>query len=410
MALFNSAENPVRYGVILEIASGSVLAAIVRSERDTPHPDIIWSMREYAKRTTEQDLSISAKGVLTALINVTLATESAGRAALKTYDKTASLKYVQVSITAPWSYTISKVINYTETGTFTITTALITSLMEAAQKKIVEELKENEVASDLGLVIMTRATTDIQANEYRTLDPVGQKAETLTLTQVSGVAQTYITDAINEIHKKVLPHTAIERYSFMLLFHCVIRELHHNTTEYCLVDITDEATEIGIVRDGILRYCTHTPLGISSIARELATVLSLPIDEAHAFLREPYYSHALGEMKAENRAKVEAILTEYQSAVTDLFHETGDTLSIPKVLFLHGGFQTETFFTEQIALAARAATNSTHNIHPVSTELLTEHYTAEQKQAIMEGNPDTAILVAAAFFHKQHHCNDFIQV
>jgi hypothetical protein len=196
----------------------------------------------------------------------------------------------------------------------------------------------------------------------------------------------------------------------MLLFHCIIRDLHHYTTEYCLVDITDEATEIGIVRDGILRYCTHTAYGISTIAHELATTLGIPIDEAYAFLREPYYSHALGEMNAENRAKVQAILTEYQSAVTDLFHETGDTLSIPKVLFLHGGFQTEVFFTEQIALAARSATNATHSIHPVSTELLTEHYTSEQKQAIMEGNPDTAILVAATFFHKQHHNNDFIQV
>ncbi len=410
MALFNSAVNPIRYGVILEIASGSVLAAIVRSERDTPHPDLIWSVREHVKRTTEHDIEVSAKGVLTALMNAMLAVESEGRNTLKTFDKTATLKHVQVSITAPWSYTISKVINYTEANTFTITSALIANLMEAAQKKIAEELKENELASDLGLVIMTRATTDIQANEYRTENPVGQKAESLALTQISAVAQTYITEAINDIHKKVLPHTTIERYSFMLLFHCVIRELHHYTTEYCLVDITDEATEIGIVRDGILRYCTHAPRGISTIARELATVLGLPIDEAHAFLREPYYSHALGEMNAENRTKVQAVLTEYQSAITDLFHETGDTLSIPKVLFLHGGFQTETFFTEQIALAARAATNSTHNIHPVSTELLTEHYTSEQKQAIMEGNPDTAILVAAAFFHKQHHCNDFIQV
>ncbi|MBC7564713.1 hypothetical protein H7100_00560, partial [Candidatus Saccharibacteria bacterium] len=222
--------------------------------------------------------------------------------------------------------------------------------------------------------------------------------------------QVYLTDAITDIHIKVLPHTTIERFSFMLMFHCIIRDLHHNSTEYCLVDITDEATEIGIVRGGILRYCTHAPVGISTIARELALGLTLPIDEAYAFLREPYYSHALTELSSEKLDIVQNILEKYRQTITELFHETGDTLSIPKVLFLHGGFHTEIFFSEQIALAAKAATQATHNIHAVSTELLTERYTSEQKQSIVDGNLDTAVLVAAAFFHKQHHCNDFIQV
>jgi hypothetical protein len=49
-------------------------------------------------------------------------------------------------------------------------------------------------------------------------------------------------------------------------------------------------------------------------------------------------------------------------------------------------------------------------VHPVTTELLTDNYAPEQKQALTAENHDTAVLVAAAFFHKQHHCNDFTQV
>jgi hypothetical protein len=174
--------------------------------------------------------------------------------------------------------------------------------------------------------------------------------------------------------------------------------------------VTDEATEIGIVRGGILTYCTHAAIGISTIARAISTTLKLPIDEAYAFLREPYYSHALSELSPDKLQSVQLVLQKYQQAITDLFHETGDTLSIPKILFLHGSFQTEEFFTEQIGLAAKAATNATHNVHSVTAELLTERYTPEQKKQLMAQSDDTALLVATAFFHKQHHCTDFIQV
>ena len=181
-------------------------------------------------------------------------------------------------------------------------------------------------------------------------------------------------------------------------------------TEYCLVDITDEATEIGIVRGGILRYCTHTAIGIGTLARQVAETLAIPIEQAYSFMKEPNYSHTLSELASEKRTAIESILTSYQQAVTELFHETGDALSIPKVLFLHGSFQTEEFFTEHISLAAKGATNATHNVHPVTAELFLDVATPEQKAQALNDNLDTAVLTAAAFFHKQHHNNDFIQV
>jgi cell division ATPase FtsA len=410
MQFFSSSVESVRYGAVIEIGSGSVLASIVKSDPAVHHPNIIWVKREYAINQTKSDTTQSAKGVMTALMNAVLLIESEGMKALKAAQPGAKITKMQVSITAPWSYTITKVINYSEEKEFTVTKTLLDTLMDTAQKKITEELKENELASDLGLTIMTRATTDILANDYKTAAPIGQTASTLTLTQVSAVAQAYLTDAIHELQTKVLPKVSLERYSFMLMYHCIIRDLHHQMTEYCLIDVTFEATEIGIVRDGILRYCTHTTEGISTVARKIAIALDIPLGEAYAFLKEPYHSTALETLSESRRHAIDDILREYQNAVTSLFHETGDSLSIPKVLFLHGGQQTEAFFMRHVEAAAKNATQSVHTTHLVSEELLTEHYSPSEKQAIMDQAPDTALLVAAQFFHKQHHCSDFIQV
>jgi cell division ATPase FtsA len=410
MSLFNKAEDSIRYGAIVEIGSGSVLATIVKSDITKKTPEIIWSMREYATRRQESDTAVNAKSVITALMNVVLQLESAGREVLIQKNPHAKIKYVQVSITAPWSYTITKVIGYNKEEPFEITEALLSTLINEAQKKIAEELDENTLAAELGLEIMTRATTDIQANDYKLDDPKGKIAKTITLTQVSAVAQTYLTNAIEEIQQKVFKHSTLEHYSFMLIFHCIIRELYTQMSEHCLIDITYEATEIGVVRGGILRYCTHTPIGISTLARTLVIVLDIPLEEAYAFLKEPYHTRAMEMLPKAKLAEVAVIFDEYQNNVAKLFTETGDKLSIPKILFMHGDHQTEDFFSRQLLAAAKKATGLGHTVRGVSSELLTKNYSPEDKKALLTVSSDTGMIVAAQFFHKQHHCNDFIQV
>ena len=410
MSFFSSSNTSIRYGAVIEIGSGSVLASIVKSDNTKKTPEIIWSKREYATRRTTNDTAVNAKSVITALMNAVLLLESEGKAVLRQSNPNTHIGHLQVSMTAPWSYTITKVIGYEKDAPFEITETLLTSLITAAQKKITEDLKENELASELGLAIMTRATTDIQANDYKIADPKGKFATNLTLTQVSAVAQTYLTDALEDITHKVFKHAQLERYSFMLMFHCIIRELYNQLSEYCLIDITYEATEIGVIRGGILRYCTHTPIGISTLARTLTTVLNVPLEEAYAFLKEPYHTRAMDTLTDSKLAEVAVVFDEYQNNLAKLFSETGDKLTIPKILFMHGDHHTEEFFSRQLEAAAKKATGSTHAVHGVSTELLTTNYTAAEKKALLTVTPDTAMLVAAQFFHKQHHCNDFIQV
>jgi hypothetical protein len=410
MSFFSKKSSKVRFGAIIEIGSGSVLVSIVKSDALETTPEIIWSKREYVVRRTESKTAVTAKAIITALMNAILLLESEGRQLLLTGHPLAKIGHVQISMTAPWSYTITKVIGYNQEKPFEITESVLSSLIEAAQKKITEDLKESEIAQGQGLVIMTRSTTDIQANDYKIDEPIGKTTTTLTLTQVSAVAETYITDAVTDLREKVFPDISCQRFSFMLMFHCIIRDLHNQFSDYCLVDLTYEATEIGIVRGGILRYCTHAPIGISTLARTISTVLNIPIEEAHAFLREPYHSHAKETLTETKRAEISVIFDEYQQNIAKLFKETGDKLTIPKIIFMHGGHQVEELFSIQLQNAAKIATNSTHTVHSITSEMLTQKYTTEQRKHLLTVSSDTAMLVAAQFFHKQHHCSDFIQV
>jgi hypothetical protein len=178
----------------------------------------------------------------------------------------------------------------------------------------------------------------------------------------------------------------------MYVYYHILKHLTPDTTDCCLVDITNEATEIGIVRDNILRHTSHVPYGAFTLAREIAAMTDLPKEEAYAFLRGGS-AFVLQKLTASKQAELKAIVSAYQDKVADLFKQTGDTLSIPKTIYLHRDADSEPFFLEHISAAATKATGMKHTLQPITTELLGGTNTTN----------DTAMLLSSAYFHQQIH-------
>ena len=136
MSLFSLRTPKERIGAILDIGSGSVLVAIVVSKESESEPSIIWSHREHAPLRNIESIDQSAKAVLTALVNALLKFDSEGRQALHAATKKSQVDVVQCCIAAPWSYTVTKNINYVQEESFTITEALVEELIDTAERKI----------------------------------------------------------------------------------------------------------------------------------------------------------------------------------------------------------------------------------------------------------------------------------
>lgn len=404
---FLSSGNKERFGALIDIGSGSVLVAILRSDPAKTYPEIIWSKREYSPLRNVSSLDESAKHVMTALVNALMALDSEGRKAFSEKTGQTKLPETQVTIAAPWSYTITKNISYAHSEPFTISDELIEELLRTSHKKVDEDITEHERAHQLGLTIISRSVIGLAANGYNLLRPNNQTAKSLRVVEASAVAQDYLVTAIKEAGGKVLPDTTLRLYSFIMIFYSIIRDIHPESTEYCLVDITYEATELGIVRDGILTYTTHAPYGSFSLAREIAAVLGTPLEEAFGYLHDSDLSAALSSYSVEKQAEVEEIFTAYRKRLTDLFHETGDALSIPKRVFLHGNLHTEAFYAEQVGEAAKAATKASHAVYPVSKELIDKNYPKEMGLEVEKMVMDTALLISAQFFHMREYHSRF---
>jgi hypothetical protein len=381
-------------GVVIDIGSASVLVALVSSDATKPSPDIIWSHREHLSLRTAAGPEQNAKNIMTALMNAALQLDTVGRKVLdQALPGHGEPRQLWVSVAAPWSYTVSKTIAYTADEPFKVTTDLVSELERSAEQKIELELKEDEVAASLGLTVVLRTTMAILGNGYNLGMPGGQSASALSLSRASAVVQSYLRAAITDVRDKILPRANSKVHSFMLAYFHVARELYPTSSEYCLVDITYEATEIGVVRDGVLQYCTHTPYGAFSLARDIASKSGSGLEESYGRLTNDLFTQGTSDetIAAE-------VATDYETRLASLFHETGDTLTIPKTIILHANLDTEAYFAQRLTAASTMVTRSTHHVIPVSAALLKAYYNEEAVRDITTRH-DTAMLISAQFFH-----------
>ncbi len=314
---------------------------------------------------------------------------------------------MQITIAAPWSYTVTKTITYQNPEPVEVSQDLVDELIRTAEQKVEEEMRENEKVHDLGLDVIARTTLAVLANDYPITITNNQKALSVKIVQASAVAQSYLTKALFDARNKMFPRSSFADYSFVLPYFIVMSDLLKDTTkEYCLVDITYEATEIAIVRDGILTHTTHTPNGAFTIAREISDILGVPVEEAYGYLTCEDMSCFVGLETDEKKAQVEAVLLKYEDTLADLFKQTGDTLAVPKKIYVHGNLATEPFFNMRILSGAAKATKMHHAVYNVTAELLKKYY-GDDAKGLTEHQHDTALLISAQFFHNESYHSSF---
>lgn len=412
MTFFSYKDNSVRYGVVIDVGSGSVLASIIESDQSKTYPTVIWSRREYTPLRQIDSLNRTVKSIMTSLISVLMTLDSEGRRSLRAVNEKAKISSLQFTIAAPWSYTVTKTISYNNEKEFSVDEDFLSELLKMAEKKVHKELRENEKIHKLGLTLISRITADVVANGYsiEVNEKKKQKANSLKVIELDAITQTGIVTEIREIQSKMFPGTKLQQYSFMMAFFYTILDLYAETTECCLVDVTYEATEIGIVRDGVLRYCTNIPHGLATLAREISVILSVPLEEALGYFKDGNFDNILTKYSERQKLDVLAVFKAYEDGLVELFHETGDSLSIPKRIFLHSDLSVAPFFKQKITDSANNATKSSHVVYNVTGDLFTKHYSEGERALITSKKQDTAMLISAQFFHTQNYARQFEQL
>lgn len=391
MSFFSFKGDAAASFLVVDIGSGSVGLAITVSKAGEEKPEMLWTHREYSLIKDIETTAWSLREINTAIINAFLKLGSDGLKRLRETDGAPPLSSMVVTVAAPWAYTVSKTIHYTEPRHFAVTESLIEELADTAHKKAMEDILKESLLKESGLTTLESETIGVIANDYVLETYEDVKTNDLTIVELLGVCHERILSTLEEAQNKVIPRTARFTHSFMMSFYATLRRAYPDTYECCLIDLTSEATEIGIVRDNLLRHATHMPYGSYTLAREIAEMAKIPKEEAYAYLRGGG-AMILNKLTDARRAELSVIVDAFEEKLAKLFRQTGDTLAIPKTLYLHTDADVEAFFTESLTRAAHRATGMQHVVHPITKELF-------------NGKPgstsDTAILLSALRIHHE---------
>ena len=407
MSLFSFGGKKDRFGIIIDVGSGSVLTAIVHSNKAKKYPIIIWAHREHIALKKINDVDQSAKAVMSALMSASIKLDSEGRKKLSEYAPSAKLTVVQCSIAAPWSYTVTKTVSLKNDESIEISEHFIEELIYTAQQQVEEDLRKHSDKLNISLEIIAKATMDLLSNGYRVKQPEGELAKAISLTHATVVAQKYIMDGLTEVQQKLFTSSSLNSVSFILMLYCTVRSIEPHTDDVCLIDITDEASEIGIIRDGSLKYSTHMPYGMFTLAREISEAAKVPLSEALGHMRAKDIAGLKERLPVSSHDKLTLIFDRYIEELADLLNETGDSLSIPKKVYLHIESSFEPLFTHLAERATRSATKIDHVVSSVAKELLPKDQKDEIAKHVGDYVHDTALLLNAEFFHTKKHCLDF---
>lgn len=384
---FFKVKNPnLRCAAIIDVGGGSVGIAIVTSESDTDTLKVIWSHREHVLIKDTQREADFLREIHTTIINALLELGNSGAKTLHEYDKSIKIQSIQITVSAPWSYTVTKSIHFEDQIPFTVTESLLAELAHSAEKETQTKLTETGKLGELGVRVITNKTVDVTLNGYSISNPVGKKCTAIDLAHISIAVQEKILQIIEDSCEKILPNVPTIQYSFMYLYYQVLKHLHPDTNEVCLIDVTNEATEIGIVRDNVLRSTTYTLFGMYSLARSIAEACDIPKEEAFSILKS---GTSIEETYTKSQiTAIEKVCTEYVHALAELFTQTDDTIMVPKTFFLHTSADTEQFFSEKIKDACALANIQNNSVLLCTSELLTD--------TTME---DTALALSTYYYH-----------
>lgn len=366
---FNNSQNlSNKCGLVIDIGSGSVGAAIVVSDNTRSNPEIIWSNRQFVLIKDSENLNMSLKQILTTIVNICLEIGGNGIKSLHQYNQSMTITSVQVTMRAPWTYTIIKNIHFQDDNPFDVNEYFIENLSKIATKHSTNFVEENKIFHENHLEVIDTQTTGITINGYTVRHPKNINTSEVSITHITAITHQKIFNILTDSIDKILPNVTIKTHSFMYVYYDVMKHIKPDISEVCLIDITSEATEIGIIRDGILTYVSHVTFGAFSIAREIAQACNIPKEEAYIYMKD---DASITESNLSKKTKKElcVILESYEKQISDLFKNTGDALAVPNTLFLNCNTETEAFFLTRVQNASKKSTGLIHKTHLLSPGL-----------------------------------------
>ncbi|MFA6404493.1 MAG: hypothetical protein WCW03_00575 [Candidatus Paceibacterota bacterium] len=250
--------------LLINVQSSFIRASLIVSSK-TSIPEIIFTTGRKIPTRLNKDNEYLIKATINTIDSVI---GSCGNTFIP-----ANISEVHFILSSPWAITHAKNTSMTFVEPTTVTKDNIVKLIGA------ERREEKSKSKDIELI--EEKIFSVRLNGYHVDDWQGKTVDCIDISSATSVAGSGIIQKFREICSQILKNEkSIYFHSTSLLYYAAIKSILPLVSDYTLVDIHGESTDVLLVENGVCVSFGSFPKGIDSITHTVAQTIG--VDESVA--------------------------------------------------------------------------------------------------------------------------------
>ena len=271
--------------LILDIGSGSVAGSFVNFSH-AQNPRILYTNRVPIKIVEELKGERFKQEMFNALNILLLDLNKVGLSYLDKSSKNSIAK-IYFSHASPWFISQTKTIRIEKTSPFLVTKEFLSDILQKEE----EEFEKANISADDRVdknnspQVIERKLINVKLNGYKTQNPFGKKATIIELSLFLSLAESSVLQKIEELASKHFHIKEFIFHSFTLISFSAVRDMYERVSNFLLLDITGEVTDVSLIKSGSILKTMSFPLGRNSLIRQISEALKISGEESNSLMR-----------------------------------------------------------------------------------------------------------------------------
>lgn len=373
MGLFSSCSNKNHTELICDIGNSSIGIALVEYNQNGKTPNIIFSDRVKSPSKQKRNFSdtvIILKRDLEILLTRTFR---------YCVSKNIKPSHASCFYSSPWYIAQTHILKISQTEQVLFSESILRKILDEAERNFLsdETIKINSTF-DNNLVLIERKITRIKLNGYQTHNPIGKKAgmveASLFLSAISQETNSLVCELINKVWHKI----PIQHHTFPLASFAMIKNEFHTFSNFLIIHVADNVTDISLINDEMLLDTFSFPLGSRNIIENIEKDCSLDYELASSMLS----MYEKNELHTDHIQVFNKTIDYTKKDLRDHFENAFSVLTkkaiLPNVVYLISAKNTLSLLSNVIkeyGLNTHIQEQRELNVYPVSFDLFNKYVT-----------------------------------
>lgn len=319
---------------VIEISAGSVTASLLYAGHVT------FSYQHTLPEIGEMGSAKHIAALRRAHQYVLARIEKEGCQALRRVSGTKKITHVLMVYHAPWSSVYTRHFHLERKESFVLRREKLEAFLKKAQEERPGATPDIPLSDTSKMEVVEQVPASLLINGYQAAYQESRNVRTLSADYFFGTVSSALLDFRDDVEKQFGYHTTIFQHTHAYLLSSFVVARFPKKSHALLVSVSDEMTEIGVLKDGVLLQTTAAHVGTNTLARTLAKIAKTVPQETKTYLKKD----SAAPFSVHIKHNISSVGEVYREGVTEALALLRESHVIPKHIFLIAPYETDGYF------------------------------------------------------------------